>query len=144
MKKLILLIAISCGVLGAYELSTGFKMPEGIKCNMNTPTNDFRPANETLFWSLFITGMRDIQVTALDPAKEGNGLVIPFLKMGTTFYVTGGVVLFVIARVLFFENGSDEMDKMPNIGLLLMNVIEMAAVSTWGLDTQIRVVVLMF
>ena len=117
-------------------------MSEGIRCNMNTPTNDFRPINETLYWSLFYSGMRDIQITAMHPEKEGNGLIIPFLKMGTIFYVSGGIVLFTVARVLFIDN--TEAQQYPNVALLVMNVIEMAALSSWGLDTQIKVVILMF
>ena len=141
MKKIIFLITL-CGILGAYELPVGIKMSEGIRCNMNTPTNDFRPINETLYWSLFYSGMRDIQITAMHPEKEGNGLIIPFLKMGTIFYVSGGIVLFTVARVLFIDN--TEAQQYPNVALLVMNVIEMAALSSWGLDTQIKVVILMF
>jgi len=141
MKKIIFLITL-CGIVSAYELPVEIKMPDGIKCNMNTPTNDFRPVNETLYWSLFYSGMRDIQITAMHPEKEGNGLIIPFLKMGTIFYVSGGIVLFAVVHVLFIDNS--EVQQFPNIGLLVMNVIEMAALSSWGLDTQIKVVILMF
>ena len=106
---------------------------------------DYTNLNESLFWSLTNLGLNDTRITSLHPNDEGNFLVQPFLK-NQMIYNLGTIALFVAIRYIFFEDNNikDEVNKVPNTFLILFNLIEMNAITNWGVSWSVKYSIINF